>query len=165
MVKVDNVTIGILTVTDDVKLTVLVELDQIDIILINTLVILRNSKTIDEADLITLANEIGNLSLADGNGQSIGLGKIKFTDNIINGVCLCMNIIEDGITDIMLSLDNLHERMTVTFILPVALDRNGRKFGMRNLYMTVHLCKGLTDNIHQIASRLTKLWLYTFIFL
>ena len=165
MVKVDNVTIGILTVTDDVQLTILVELNQIDIILINTLVILRDSKTIDEADLITLANEIGNLSLADSDSKSIGIGIVKLADNLINGVCLCMNIIEDGIPDIMLSLNNLHERMTVTFILPVALDRNGRKFDMRNLYMTVHLCKGLTDNIHQIASRLTKLWLYTFIFL
>ena len=73
MVEMDGLAVNILTMTNNVKLAVLVKLNHIDKIPVCSLVVLGNRKTRNKVNLVTLANKVGNLGLADSEGQSIGI--------------------------------------------------------------------------------------------
>ena len=171
MVEGDSITICIYTVADDIKITILVKFDNVNIIMINALVILRDSKARNKADLIACTNEVGNLRLTDGEGKGVDiLIAIQITDVYGNTLVRTLDVATNGII-VTLALmviihHSVHERAVRSDMIEI-FDNDGLAV-ILNLYRIERQSRtrgrnSFTDHIHQIASRFTKLRLYTFV--
>ena len=128
MVENVRLTIIINTVAGDIQTTIVINLHTCHIVLFDIIIVTRNSHWLIKIDFLTVKrrNNILNLSLTDGNRQSVSLRIIKFVDNLIKSIFLSMNIMEHCIFDIMLPLDKFHKHVTTFFLPEVTLHGNGR---------------------------------------